>query len=57
MTGGGTEMPELNEACLKLSMLIRNPYAVQRYEQHKKSVQDAWTKMSTQTTSKNGGRK
>lgn len=50
-------MPELNEACLKLSMLIRNPYAVQRYEQHKKSVQDAWTKMSTQTTSKNGGRK
>lgn len=49
-------MPELNEACLKLSMLIRNPYAVARYEQHKKSVQDAWTKMSMQT-SKNGGRK
>lgn len=50
-------MPELNEACLKLSMLIRNPYAVQRYEQRKQSVQDAWTRMSMQNTSKNGGKR
>ena len=49
-------MPELNEACLKLSMLIRNPYAVARYEQRKQSVQDMWSRMSMQT-SKNGGKR
>ncbi len=51
-------MPEkLTEACSNLSRLIMNPYAVQRYEQHKQSVKEAWTRMSMQNTSKNGGRK
>lgn len=51
-------MPELNEACLRLGILIRNPYAVARYEQHRQNIQDAWTYWSKQVSKNtNGGRK
>lgn len=44
-------MPEkLTEACLSLSRLIMNPYAVARYEQHKQNIQDAWNIMSKQVS-------
>lgn len=52
-------MPEkLAEACSNLSRLIMNPYAVQRYEQHRQNVQAAWTYWSKQVSKNtNGGRK
>ena len=51
-------MPEkLAEACSNLRRLIMNPYAVQRYEQHRQNVQAAWTNMSKQVSNTNGGRK
>lgn len=48
-------MPELNEACLKLSMLIRNPYTVARYEQHRQNIQAAWDLMSKQVSKNTNG--
>lgn len=52
-------MPEkLAEACSNLSRLIMNPYAVQRYEQHKQNIQAAWNNMSKHVSKNtNGGRK
>ena len=52
-------MPEkLAEACSNLSRLIMNPYAVQRYEQHRQNIQDAWKYWSKQVSKNtNGGRK
>lgn len=48
-------MPELNEACLKLSMLLKNPYAVARYEQHRQNIQAAWYAMSKQVSKNTNG--
>lgn len=49
---------KLAEACSNLSRLIMNPYAVQRYEQHRQNIQTAWTYWSKQVSKNtNGGRK
>lgn len=49
---------KLAEACSNLSRLIMNPYAVQRYEQHRQNIQAAWTYWSKQVSKNtNGGRK
>lgn len=52
-------MPEnLAEACSNLSRLILNPYAVQRYEQHRQNIQAAWNIMSKRVSKNmNGGKK
>ena len=49
-------MPEkLAEACSNLSRLIMNPYAVQRYEQHRPNIQAAWDIMSKQVSKNTNG--
>ena len=49
-------MPEkLAEACSNLSRLIMNPYAVQRYEQHRQNIQAAWDIMSKQVSKNTNG--
>ena len=51
-------MPEkLAEACMNLSRLIMNPYAVARYEQHKQNIKTAWTNMSKQVSKNIGGKR
>ena len=49
-------MPEkLAEACSNLSRLIMNPYAVQRYEQHRQNIHAAWPTMSTPVSKNTNG--
>lgn len=46
---------KLAEACMNLSRLIMNPYAVQRYEKYRQNIQVAWTNMSKQVSKNTNG--
>ena len=43
---------EIDQACLRLAMLLMNPYAVRRREEKKRNLEEAWREMAKKHSTK-----